>query len=77
MLRPDAAAIAARRRAKSATELAGIRRAQAAAEAGMSAAAALLRQAVVDGDRLTLELVCDNAMPFTLAGWAPDIEIVE
>ncbi len=55
VLRPDAAAIAARRRAKSATELAGIRRAQTAAEAGMSAAAALLRQAVVDGDRLMLE----------------------
>ena len=55
VLHPDAAAIAARRRAKSAPELAGIRRAQTAAEAGMSAAAALLRQAVVDGDRLTLE----------------------
>jgi len=55
VLHPDAAAIAARRRAKSAPELAGIRRAQAAAEAGMTAAAALLRQAVVDGDRLTLE----------------------
>jgi len=55
VLRPDAAAIAARRRAKSATELAGIRRAQVAAEAGMSAAAALLRQSEVDADRLTLE----------------------
>ncbi len=53
-LRPDHEAIAARRRAKSAAELAGIRRAQAAAEAGMSAAAALLRQAVPDGDRLVV-----------------------
>src|SRR3954452_12132727 len=51
----DYEVVAARRRAKSAAELAGIRRAQAAAEAGMSAAAALLRMAVVDGDRLTLD----------------------
>jgi Xaa-Pro aminopeptidase len=54
VLRPDHEAIAARRRVKSAAELGGIRRAQAAAEAGMSAAAALLRQAVPDGERLTL-----------------------
>ena len=39
VLRPDHEAIAARRRVKSAAELAGIRRAQAAAEAGMRAAA--------------------------------------
>jgi Xaa-Pro aminopeptidase len=54
-LKPDHEAIAARRRAKSAAELEGIRRAQVAAEAGMSAAAGLLREAVVDGDRLTLD----------------------
>jgi Xaa-Pro aminopeptidase len=54
VLHPDHEAIAARRRVKSAAELAGIRRAQAAAEAGMSAAAALLRDAVPDGDRLLL-----------------------
>jgi Xaa-Pro aminopeptidase len=55
VLHPDPAAIAARRRVKTAAELAGIRRAQTAADAGMSAAAALLRQAVPDGDRLTLD----------------------
>ena len=53
VLTPDQDAVAARRRVKSEAELAGIRRAQAAAEAGMSAAAALLREAVPDGDRLT------------------------
>jgi Xaa-Pro aminopeptidase len=55
VLHPDHEAIAARRRVKSAAEIAGIRRAQAAAEAGMSAAAALLRQAVPDGERLMLD----------------------
>jgi Xaa-Pro aminopeptidase len=44
-LRPDGALFDARRRAKNAAELAGIRRAQAAAEAGMAAGAALLREA--------------------------------
>jgi Xaa-Pro aminopeptidase len=53
-LTPDAELIAGRRRAKSDAELAGIRRAQTAAEAGMSAAAALLREAVIDGDGLFL-----------------------
>ncbi|HEV3408446.1 MAG TPA: M24 family metallopeptidase, partial [Gaiellaceae bacterium] len=53
-LRPDHETIAARRRAKSGAELAGIRRAQAAAEAGMSAAAAMLRKAVPNGDRLVV-----------------------
>jgi Xaa-Pro aminopeptidase len=53
-LKLDYDAVAARRRVKSQAELAGIRRAQAAAEAGMTAAAALLRMAVPDGDRLTL-----------------------
>jgi Xaa-Pro aminopeptidase len=55
VLHPDFEAITARRRVKSAAELEGIRRAQAAAEAGMSAAAALLQQAVVDGERLMLD----------------------
>ena len=54
-LRPDHETIAARRRRKSAAELAGIRRAQAAAEAGMNAAAALFRRAVPDGDRLVVD----------------------
>jgi Xaa-Pro aminopeptidase len=54
VLDPGHDAIAARRRVKSAEELAGIRRAQAAAEAGMTAAAAMLRQAVPAGDRLML-----------------------
>jgi Xaa-Pro aminopeptidase len=54
VIHPDHQAVAARRRVKSAAELAGIRRAQAAAEAGMSAAAELLRQAVPDGDRLVV-----------------------
>jgi Xaa-Pro aminopeptidase len=54
----------ARRRVKSAAELAGIRRAQAAAEAGMHAASALLRAAepgagglVVNGETLSCELL--------------------
>lgn len=54
VLHPDPEAIASRRRVKSAAELAGIRRAQAAAQAGMRAAAALLRQAAPEGDRLVL-----------------------
>jgi Xaa-Pro aminopeptidase len=55
-----------RRRVKSEAELAGIRRAQAAAEAGMRAAVELLRRAapggpglVADGNVLTCELVKD------------------
>ena len=55
MLRADHEAIAARRRVKTAAELSGVRRAQAAAEAGMSAAAAMLRQASPDGERLVLD----------------------
>jgi Xaa-Pro aminopeptidase len=51
-LRPDHDGFEARRRAKTAVELAGIRRAQAAAEAGMAAGAALLREAGVAGDEL-------------------------
>ena len=51
----DAAAFAARRRVKSAFELAGIRRAQRAAEAGMAEAAAMLRAAQVEGTGLRLD----------------------
>jgi Xaa-Pro aminopeptidase len=54
-LTPDHDTFALRRRAKSATELAGIRRAQKAAEAGMGAAAALLRSAVPEGDRIVID----------------------
>ena len=51
----DDAAISARRRVKSATELAGTRRAQIAAEAAMRAAAALLQRSDRDGDKLKLD----------------------
>lgn len=54
-LTPDHDTFALRRRAKSATELAGIRRAQKAAEAGMSAAAAIFRRAVPEGDRIVID----------------------
>jgi Xaa-Pro aminopeptidase len=54
-LEPDARAVAARRRVKSAAEVEGVRRASAAAVAGMGAAAAVLRAAVPDGDRLTVD----------------------
>jgi Xaa-Pro aminopeptidase len=54
-LTPDHETFAARRRAKSSAELAGIRRAQAAAEAGMAAAAAVLRAAVPEGDRIVID----------------------
>ena len=52
VLHPDHDAVAARRRRKSAAELAGIRRAQVAAHAGMHAAADLLRESAPKGDRL-------------------------
>jgi Xaa-Pro aminopeptidase len=55
VLRPDHEAIAARRRTKSPGELEGMRRAQAAAEAGMAAAAELLRRATRDGSGLALD----------------------
>ena len=55
VLHLDDDAISARRRVKSAPELAGTRRAQIAAEAGMSAAAALLQRSDRDGDRLKLD----------------------
>ncbi len=60
---PDQALFDDRRRVKSGAELAGIRRAQRAAEAGMTACAELLRRATgngslaVDGEQLTVELV--------------------
>jgi Xaa-Pro aminopeptidase len=63
-LTPDWAAVSSRRRAKSPAELEGIRRAQKAADAGMAAAAALLRRAgavdgmlQVDGEPLLAEAV--------------------
>jgi Xaa-Pro aminopeptidase len=51
-LSPDRVLFEGRRRVKSRAELAGIRRAQAAAEAGMSAAVELLRAAEPEGDGL-------------------------
>jgi Xaa-Pro aminopeptidase len=54
-LRPDPAAIEARRRVKTEAELSGIRRAARAAQAGMAAAAELLRRSQPDGDRLRLD----------------------
>jgi Xaa-Pro aminopeptidase len=55
ILHPDYAAVAARRRVKSAAELAGIHRAQESAEVGIGAAAALLRRAIPDGDGLSVD----------------------
>jgi Xaa-Pro aminopeptidase len=54
-LTPDHEALASRRRVKSPAELEGIRRAQQAAEAGMAAAAAVLRSATIQGDRLVVD----------------------
>jgi Xaa-Pro aminopeptidase len=51
-LRADHDLFAQRRRAKSAAELAGVRRAQVAAQAGIAAGAALLREARIAGDEL-------------------------
>jgi Xaa-Pro aminopeptidase len=63
-LRVDKPFFDGRRRAKTETELAGIRRAQRAAEAGMAAGVDLLRRATangggltVDGEPLTCELI--------------------
>jgi len=63
-LTPDWDAVSSRRRAKSPAELEGIRRAQKAADAGMAAAAAVLRRAEavdgtlqVDGEPLLAEAV--------------------
>jgi Xaa-Pro aminopeptidase len=82
----DAKAVAARRRAKSAAELEGIRRAQAAAERGMDAGRALIKGAT-DGDGLlqhegrplTAELVRDAIRAACAAEGAPappDIMVV-
>jgi Xaa-Pro aminopeptidase len=60
-LTPDGEAFADRRRAKSTAELAGIRRAQAAAEAGMAAARDLLAAGAPDGDGILLA----GGMPVT------------
>ncbi len=73
-----------RRRVKSETELAGIRRAQRAAEAGMDAARALLRRAEpngagleVDGEPLTSERIkAAIAAVFTERGMVSDEFIV-
>jgi Xaa-Pro aminopeptidase len=83
-LTPDPAFFDARRRVKNETELAGIRRAQRAAEAGMDAARDLFRRAeqsngslVVDGEPLTSEHVkvaIQNA--FTLHGCTAEEFIV-
>jgi Xaa-Pro aminopeptidase len=54
-LRADRGFFAARRRVKSEAELAGIRRAQHAAEAGMAAARELLRASERNGDGLVLD----------------------
>src|SRR5579862_8881443 len=54
-LQVDSAAISLRRRRKSSHELAGIRRAQQAAEEAIGVAASALRRAQVDGDALTLD----------------------
>jgi Xaa-Pro aminopeptidase len=55
VLHLDHAAIAARRRVKTAAEMAGIRRAQAAAEAGLRAAADIFRRTAVEGDGLVAD----------------------
>ena len=54
-VRPDGEEFERRRRVKNEAELRGVRRAQAAADAGMAAAAALLRGARADGDELRLD----------------------
>jgi Xaa-Pro aminopeptidase len=54
-LRPDPAEFESRRRVKSEAELRGVRRAQAAADAGMAAGAALLRAARAEGDELRVD----------------------
>jgi Xaa-Pro aminopeptidase len=74
----DGPAFEGRRRSKSSAELEGIRRAQKAAEAGMSAAAALFREAapvdgrlVLDGAQLTAERVRATIRDTTAAMGAP------
>jgi Xaa-Pro aminopeptidase len=72
-----------RRRRKSVHELAGIRRAQKAAEAGMAAARDLLRHATpssdglaVDGEPLTCELVKERVQSVFLANGALADEMI-
>jgi Xaa-Pro aminopeptidase len=72
-----------RRRAKSAHELAGIRRAQKAAEAGVAVARDLLRRAeqangglAVDGEQLTCELVKERIQAAFLAHGAVSDEMI-
>jgi Xaa-Pro aminopeptidase len=63
VLDPDRNEFEGRRRVKSGAELAGIRRAQAAADAGMAAAAQLLRRAQPSGDQVLLDgepLTCER-----------------
>lgn len=63
VLRPDDRFFVDRRRAKTAAEVAGIRRAQTAAEAGMTAARELLRRAVREDDGLAVDgapLTCER-----------------
>jgi Xaa-Pro aminopeptidase len=54
-LRPDGEEFDGRRRAKSEAELRGVRRAQAAADAGMATGAALLRATRAEGDELRVD----------------------
>jgi len=72
-----------RRRRKSAHELAGIRRAQRAAEAGMAVARDLLRRAepsngglTVDGEQLTCELVKQHVQAALIANGAIAEEMI-
>jgi len=63
VLEPDRHEFESRRRVKTPAELAGIRRAQAAAEAGMRIAAEMLRQAEPSGDQALLDgepLTCER-----------------
>ena len=83
-LRPERQLFDGRRRVKSEVELAGIRRAQRAAEAGMDAACGLLRRASangngleVDGESLTSERIkAAIAEAFTACGAVSDDFIV-
>jgi Xaa-Pro aminopeptidase len=83
-LEVDGALFTARRRAKSAPQLAGIRRAQTAAEAAVAAVAALLREAeivdgglVLDGAPLTCERLKHGvALAFLRNGCGGDDVIV-
>jgi Xaa-Pro aminopeptidase len=83
-LTPDYDVFYDRRRVKSEVELAGIRRAQRAAEAGMDAARALLRRAEpngggleADGEPLTSERIkAEIAAVFTRRGMSSDEFIV-